>query len=172
MKTFLRVLVVLLLVATPLANAAIYQWNDAKGVVHFSDNPDKIPRKYLKKAKKLKLSEGAAAKGATPRAQETPQASPKPLEPGGHPEEWWRQRFAALSSQLKALQEGIAAKQGKLVGLRRKRAIYVRAQDRVAVNAMQAEISADEALLSELLNQSAALEREATSAGVPAEWRR
>ena len=42
----------------------------------------------------------------------------------------------------------------------------------MAVNAMQAEISADEARLSELLNQSAALEREATSAGVPAEWRR
>ena len=94
------------------------------------------------------------------------------MTPEGHGESWWRKRFALLREELQALESGLSQKQTQLVQLRRKRAIYVRARDREAVNAMQAEIAADEVRIAELLNQLAALELEATREGVPAEWRR
>lgn len=177
MKSCVVFLLVLCYLSVPCAHAAFYQWEDAGGVVHFTDNTDKIPPKYRKKAKKLKLmEEPAAVKEAAPVQQPPPaQASPRPPEqemvPGGHPEPWWRARFASLRNELKTLEQSLSQKQGKLVELRRKRAIYFRAQDREAVNAMQEAISADEAKMTELLKSIDAFDREATQAGVPSEWR-
>ena len=174
MRVFLLVLLLLLQVAAPLAQAAFYQWTDAKGVVHFTDDPDKIPPKYQKKARVLEIpDQPAPAPKETPPLQASPQVSPpEEATPEGHGESWWRKRFALLREELQALESGLSQKQTQLVQLRRKRAIYVRARDREAVNAMQAEIAADEVRIAELLNQLAALELEATREGVPAEWRR
>jgi hypothetical protein len=176
MKIALLFLVVLLPFYPTASHAAFYQWLDAAGVTHFTDNPDNIPTKFRKRAKKLKLSEEpsgvspanpqSAAPAAVPNA-----GAPQPQDFGGHPELWWRGRYADLRGKLKALQTGLADKQTKLVELRRKRVIYTRAQDRVALNSMQAEISVDEVHIAELQNQIAELDRQATSAGVPAEWR-
>jgi hypothetical protein len=174
MKTVLLFFLVLLQVAAPFANAAFYRWTDANGVVHFTDDPEKIPKKYQKRARELKLSEEPApAEAVAPGLQAPPQLSkPQSPGPGGHTEQWWRERFAALRGELKALQGGLQEKQAKLAELRRKRAIYVRIKDREAVNAMQAEVSADEARISELLTQIGTLEQEAAKAEVPAEWLR
>jgi hypothetical protein len=172
---------VLLQLATPCANAAFYQWTDAKGVEHFTDNRDKIPKRYLKKARKLETSaEPAPAKDQAPgpQAPQLPSQAPAQLSgpqssgAGGHSEPWWRQRFAELRGDLKALEDGLSRKQEKLVELRRKRAIFVRIKDREAVNAMQDEISADEVCVNELRKRIEALEQEAAREGVPAEWRR
>ena len=176
MKIALLFLVLLLQFYPLAADAAFYQWVDAAGVTHFTDNPDKIPNKYRKRAKKLKLSEepsgGAAAttRSAAPAAA-SQAAAPQPRDFGGHPEQWWRGRYAELRGKLKALQSGLAEKQSKLVELRRKRIIYTRAQDRVALNSMQAEISVDEVHIAELQDQIAELNLQATKAGVPAERR-
>jgi hypothetical protein len=176
MKIALLFIVLLLPLYPSASDAAFYQWVDAAGVTHFTDNPDKIPTKFRKRAKILKLSEEPsgvspanpqpAAPAAVPKA-----GTPQPRDFGGHPELWWRGRYADLRGKLKALQSGLADKRTKLVELRRKRVIYTRAQDRVALNSMQAEISVDEVHIAELQNQIAELDRQATSAGVPAEWR-
>jgi len=176
MKTASLVLLVLLQLLPPCADAAFYQWTDAKGVEHFTDNRNKIPKKYLKKARKLETAEPSPAKeqAATPQLpQQAPQLTgAQSSEPGGHGERWWRQRFAELRGQLATLEAGLSQKQEKLVELRRKRAIYVRIKDREAVNAMQDEISADEVRVNDTRNRIGALEQEAAKAGVPAEWRR
>jgi len=173
MKLALLVLVVLLQSSAIPARAAYYQWIDAQGVTHFTDNPDKIPQKYQKKARRLKLSENPApAQVPAPQPQPAPQVvMPQAQESGSRSEQSWRVRFSALRGELKSLKERLPAKQTRLAELRRKRVIFMRAQDRVALNDMQAEISADEARISELQDQIGVLEREAAGAGVPAEWR-
>ncbi|HBG06661.1 MAG: hypothetical protein A2075_10120 [Geobacteraceae bacterium GWC2_58_44] len=172
MKGFLLALLVLLHAAAPPVHAAFYQWTDAQGVVHLTDERDAIPKKYQGRAKRLELpDEGAPPRAAAPVPQTPAQAS-APAAPGLHDESWWRQRFAALRGELKALKDALPQKQVKLAELRRERRIFVKARDREAVNALEAEISADELRISELLNGIDALEQDAARAGVPAGWRR
>ena len=176
MKALLPVLLLLIFSATSSVEAAYYQWVDGEGVLHFTDNRNNIPQKYRKKAKKLKLQEEPAqpkAKAPVTKAAEPPApAPPAPLPtPGGHPEQWWRDHFGSLRTELKGLQEGLADKQTKLGELRRKRAIFIRIQDREAVNAEQSQLTADESRIAELQQKLEALGVEADKAGVPADWR-
>jgi hypothetical protein len=180
MKITLLFFVLLLLAFPAPVRAAFYQWVDAQGVTHFTDDPNKIPSRYQKRAKKLKMSEESAPAPAAAKSQPSPEAAQQAAEPmkpapalvlGGHPEEWWREHFSALRTELKNLQDGLADKQAKLVALRRKRAIYTRAQDREAVNGMQDGISADELRISQLQSQISELEGQAARADVPVPWR-
>ena len=173
MKVTILVLVVLLHFPALSAQAAFYQWVDTHGVTHFTDNHDKIPSRYRKSAKRLDLTDQSApAQASAPEPQAPAQAAPpKASSYGGQTEGWWREKFSALRGELKALGEGLPAKQAQLVELRRKRVIYTRARDREAVNSMQAEISADEARMADLQKRLDALELDAAKALVPAEWR-
>ena len=174
MKTAFIVLLMLFHLVPPCANAYFYQWTDAGGVVHLTDDLDKIPKPYQNKAKRLDVPDQAKPpKGGAPVPQAAPRASaPKPPTPGGHDESWWRGRMNALRSDLKALQSARSQKEDQLIKLQRERRIFQRSRDREAVNAMQAKVSADEARISALLNQIDLLESEAARAGVPAEWLR
>lgn len=176
-----RIFVVLLFLwgfATPEAQAAFYTWVDAQGVTHFTDNPEHIPAKYRSRAKELDIADEPAATKGAPAArpvmrplQPAPASGGQPSSYGGKPAGWWRDSFAMLRGELKALEGGLAEKQNKLAELRRKRVIYTRVQDRLAVNSMQAEVSADELRIAELQKQLADLDRQATQAGVPSELR-
>ena len=176
MKAVLFALFLLLQAPAPPAHAAFYQWTDGKGVVHLTDDLDTIPKRYRDRAKTLKsLPKGPAPAGpaaTAPRPPSPPQETKPQPSPGGHPELWWRQRFASLRGEIKTLEDALPQKEAKLVELRRQRAIFTRARDREAVNAMAAEISSDEARLFELRKEVEALEQEASRAGVPPEWRR
>lgn len=172
---FILLLLVLLISWLPAAvGAPFYQWLDGQGVTHFTDNPDRIPAKYRARAKKIKLSDEAApTPGNRPAAEAPAPAPPAATDPnyGGQSEAWWREHFQVLHKELKELQDGLPEKQTRLAELRRKRVIYMRTQDREAVNSVQAEISANELRISELQGQLGELERRATQAGVPSEWR-
>lgn len=177
MKRVLLLLLLLQSFSVP-CQAAVYQWLDAQGVTHFTDDPDKIPTRYRSRAKELPISvEPAAPSSPSPaEVQPVPAPAPSPAssagqESGARGEQFWRSSFAGLRSQLKTLEEALAAKQAKQVELRRKRAIYTRIRDREAVNAMQQEIAADELRVSQLKEKLAELERQADQALVPAEWR-
>lgn len=177
MRFALLVLLVVLSSAASFAQAAFYEWIDADGVVHITDNRNKIPKKYQPKARRLELPEELGPAMAAPPAPQAPtqpptRASGPQTEPGGHTQMWWRERFASLRSELEKLQGALPQKEAKLVELRRQRVIFTRARDREAVNAMESEISADEARITELRSQIEALDQEAARAGVPAEWRR
>jgi hypothetical protein len=172
MKVTLLLLVLALQFLPPVVHAAFYQWVDPQGVTHFTDNPKKIPEAYRSRAKKLQLSEEPASRAAQPASQTSAPAAAAAAETlGGHPDTWWREQFLALRGQLKALQDGLVGKQEKLTELRRQRVIFTRAQDRVAVNSLQAEIAVDEVRSAELQSKIADLERQADRAFVPVEWR-
>lgn len=174
MKIALLVVAILLHFFAPDLHAAYYQWTDSQGVVHFTDNSDKIPKRYQKKAKRLDLPETRAPEPVAAPEPPAARAAPTARQPekyGGHTEQWWRERFVELRSELQALQDGLPEKQKKLVQLRRKRVIYTRARDRVALNRMKDEIAVDEKRIAELQNRIILLEQEAARAFVPAEWR-
>jgi hypothetical protein len=187
MKRSLPLYLLLLLAGADCAEAAFYQWTDASGVVHFTDNRNNIPGKYRKKAKKVLSESNPAAKGASPAAQtpaeaptsppaaapQAPQApQPQAPLPGGHDEKWWRDRLTTLKQQLETAQRKISENQGKLVELRRKRVIYQRARDREAVNAMEAELAANQSQLNEVQKQLDAFQDDAAKADVPRDWLR
>ena len=174
MKTTVLFLVLLTQLFPSAVQAAFYQWDDTAGVTHFTDNPDSIPSRYQKRAKKLNMTDQPAA--SREEASPAPTggagtAAPVAQSLGGQSESWWRGHFSALRSEQKALLAGLTDKQARLVELRRKRVIYMRAQDREAVNSMQAEISVDELRISELQKQIDDLDQQATRAAVPVEWR-
>lgn len=63
--------------SSTMADAAIYQWQDDKGVIHFTDNSDSIPQRYESRAREVagvsatekpKAAEAAAAQSAPPPA--------------------------------------------------------------------------------------------------------
>ncbi|GFO66641.1 hypothetical protein GMLC_02200 [Geomonas limicola] len=178
MKMTFVALLFLLTIHSPDAQAAFYTWVDAQGVTHFTDNPDTIPAKYRHRAKEMNIAdEPSAVKPPVPASPSGPSTQTdsvlqaEPASYGGKSAGWWRDSFAALRNRLKTLQDGLPEKQNKLAELRRKRIIYTRVQDRVAVNSMQAEVSADELHIAELQKQLADLDRQATQAGVPSELR-
>lgn len=171
-KTCLFVLVFSLLIPASLF-AAFYQWTDAAGILHMTDNPDNIPRQYKDKATRVEVEEPSVipAPPSAPAPKPLPRAEERQL-PGGHGENWWRDRFAMLRSELASLMDSRKQKEDELVQLRRKRTIFQGARDREAVNAKRAEIAEVEKRIGEVLNKIDALELAASRAGVPAQWRR
>jgi hypothetical protein len=163
------------------AQATTYKWVDDKGVVNFTDDPDKIPAKYLKRAKKLpSISAGESPNVPAEKVQENPRAVPS-AEPvlhnrenlfGGHDETWWRSSFSSLHNELKEVQGALSGKKDELVALRRKMTIYQAGRDRKAYYDKLADIEKDESRIKELNEQLNALDAEASKAGVPFEWRR
>jgi hypothetical protein len=161
-----------------VACADVYRWVDDKGVVHFTDDPDRIPGKYLKSVTKRPApSSPPSSSGSSQPVSSSPQQVRQPpgipgtALSGGMNEQTWRSRFSALRTEIKTLQNGLPAKREALDQLRRKRIIYQRTQDRMAYNDLNANIERDEARIAELQAQLSALEVEASKAGVPLDWR-
>jgi hypothetical protein len=82
MKICLLVLIAGMVLAAPVAHAAIYRWTDSKGVVHFTDNRANIPAKYRSKAQRLKrYEEHPAQAGAEPQRRGS-KTIPQPTSQG------------------------------------------------------------------------------------------
>jgi hypothetical protein len=181
MKVFL-ILFMATFLSSFAARAATYEWVDDKGVVNFTDNPDKIPAKYRKKVKKRPYGTYEKPTMApSGKIQEQPQpVTGTESELGGqnrrklfsgHDETWWRSRFAGVRNELKEIQDGLPRKKEELIALRRKMTIYKTGHDRKAYYEKLAEIEKDEARIKDLNEQLDALDGEASKVGVPFEWR-
>lgn len=162
---------------TPAGETATYEWTDDAGVVHFTDDKGNIPQKFLKKVKELNTgSDENVQSPAAPASQETPSSASSPDRgvtlPGGKDEGYWRARFASLRKEIKTLEGSLSAMKNDLDKLRRKRVVYGRASDRVAVEKAAQLITRDEERLKELQEALKTLDNEASQADVPSEWRR
>lgn len=156
------------------AGAAVYEWVDESGVVHFTDNADKIPRKYEKKVRVKASDDGSVnVTPSTVPSAHTPagQAADVDTNPARLDEGLWRSRFATLREEKSRIEKELPAKREKLVTLRRKRAIYQRGSDRTAYNEQNGEIERDEARIKELDQKLQELDAAASRVGVPMEWR-
>jgi hypothetical protein len=181
---FTLLLVVLVFGFSGSANADTYQWIDNQGVVNFTDNPDNVPKKYRTK---VKVSPSVnSATGTTNSANTgtsvgpdkkpevtvtTPAAPGGPKLYGGHDQGWWKARYSSLRGELKNLQDNLPAKREELEKLRRKLVLYTYARNRVPYQEKLAEIQRDEERIKVLNDQLASLDTEASTAGVPFDWR-
>jgi len=150
--------------------AATYQWEDSKGGVHFTDNPDNIPKRYRGKARVL---ESVAPSATTIIPDTTVEQPASPVTADRAQEETvWRQRYASIRGELASIRERIATKKEKLQELRRQRTLFHKVSDRLAYNDLEREIGQDEDRVSQLEKELADLDVEAAREAVPLEWRK
>ncbi len=180
MKSFSWLWMIIFLIPVT-AHSAIYEWKDDKGVVNFTDSPDKIPAKYKKRVKKRPSVDIDATESAPATARDTQQKIPAGSEPatkekdilyGGHNEEWWRAAFGKIREELKSIQEKLPEKKQDLEVARRKMAIYQYARYRQAYYDLKSDVEKDEARTEELNKQLESLDDEASRASVPFDWRK
>jgi len=172
-ETTMRYVILLsgLMMMVGVAHGEIYQWSDKSGVVHFTDNPDNIPQLYRGKAREVDATPTVQESEKPPETQTTTQEKAAPTY-GGHDENWWRSSYRSIRDEMKRIQDKLPGKQEDLSVLRRRRALFQRPSDRVAFFALDDEIKGDEQRLTDLQKRLDALDAEATSAGVPLEWRK
>lgn len=180
MRFLIYILIAFYLFASHVC-AAVYEWKDENGVVNFTDDPGKIPAKFLKKAKKrpsITVESSEPSTAAVPEGREKLPAAEQ-LHPdkkevliGGHNEEWWRSSFNNTRNEIKAIQERLPGKKEELNTARRKVTIYPFPQYRKAYYDLLGEIEKDEARIGELGGVLETLDIEAAKAGVPLDWRR
>ena len=156
--------------------ATVYEWVDSQGVVHMTDNPDKVPAAYRKVMRTREIdTRDAATPAAAPQSETVGAPVPPPVEAGlygGHDENWWRTSFGEARGNHKALQDQIDEKKKSLAEIHRRRVLYQKPSDRVAYFALADEIARDEENASALQDSLAKLEYQADGAGVPPEWRK
>jgi hypothetical protein len=156
------------------AFATVYQWTDSQGVVHMTDDADKVPARYRKVMKVKEIDAGenilpAAEPGATvPSGGANPQEG---LLYGGHDMKWWADSFREAQGNLKDLNDQIVDKKKNLEELHRKRVLYQKPSDRVAYYGLMDEIAKDEEQVKVLQQKLLDLGSKADEAGVPQGWR-
>lgn len=170
-------ILLLLTFCNGMANATVYEWTDANGVTNFSDNPQSIPNAYRGKAIRREVS-GVEKGTVSPKVEPKPAVRQAPAS--SHPAEesyagrsgrYWQEKFRALNAEIKALKGTLDEKQLHLGELHRKRVLFTRARDRVAINELDASIEEDTSRLALLNKQLEALKHAADDAGVPARFR-
>lgn len=157
------------MVVAAVAHAATYEWTDSQGGIHFTDNLDNVPAKYLNKVRKVDVQPVVQEKD---QASQSTQQSNAQNDFGGHDAMWWRSSYTALRDEMKNIQDNLPGKKDRLNELRRRLYIFSKPADRVAYNDMYAEIGRDEARITDLQKQLADLDDAAAKAGVPLEWRK
>lgn len=98
-------------VSTVAYCATVYQWTDSSGVVHYTDNSDKIPERYLSGAREIASEPASAQK--TMSAETTATAADPPAAPTATQEG----PRAKLAHELEALKDGLPAKKKELARL-------------------------------------------------------
>lgn len=109
-----------LLLAATAALAATYQWTDKKGVLHFTDNPDRIPAEYQQRAREVTVETPAPLKFEEPAASEatSPTAPSRKGEETiycGRDSESWREQFRNLRQERLQLTEALPAIENELL---------------------------------------------------------
>lgn len=122
MQRLVAAVTLLALTAPVEGAAAIYRWSDDKGVVHFTDNPDRIPMKHLGRAQEIESANEAAptapaTKGAAPAAV-APAAAP--AAPAAVADKAATGEKAKLAAELEKLREGLEQKRKELDRLQHK----------------------------------------------------
>jgi hypothetical protein len=105
------------------AVAATYQWTDKEGVVHYTDNPDRISPQYQQKALERDVTPLQPLKSETPRPEPAASPSPPPAVTGeglycGAGAAVWQKRFKNLRDERRNLDEALPEMEKELKRLR------------------------------------------------------
>jgi hypothetical protein len=165
--------IILGLMFSAVASAAIYQWTDERGVIHFTDDPGAVPKRYEKRTKVIPTSDAERVQAAPAEAAPEKQATegPRVTLYGGHGEMWWKSRYGALHTELKELQGELPARQAELEQLKRTYFLFAYTRNRIAYQNKETQVRQIEERIATLNGELSALDAEAARAGVPFEWR-
>ena len=107
------------------AGAATYSWTDDQGVLNFTDNPERVPPRFLKRAKELPSMrvEEKASGIVLPPPPPPPEASASPATADGTGRISRKADSRRLREELQKLRDGLPAKREELARLRRKRTV-------------------------------------------------
>ena len=186
--------------ACSFAQAEVYEWVDGQGVVHFTDQLDKVPARYREKVKRRESVSSEKVEVSPPPAP-PPVTESAPREQnaelyGGHGKQWWHASYKALRDERKDIQDKLLEKKETLTKLHHQwvvsmgrtpkngenasdpanyvtqSALSTPGKHREAYFDKKAEIEKDEARLKEIEQQLVSLEADADRGGVPFEWRK
>lgn len=96
-----------MLFVLPAHGATIYKWVDKNGVIHFTDDYEKIPPLYYNQVQKEEVED---AQKLVPPAPSTQNSQPPPKEERdiyGRDEAWWREKVRPWKEQLKEANENL-----------------------------------------------------------------
>ena len=97
-----------------VSQAATYQWRDDEGVTHFTDNPDRVPARYIPRAKELPSIRGEV-KGPSPASSTaTPPAARSVPVTDQADRNRWQAEYGRLRNELKTIQDGLPGKKEEL----------------------------------------------------------
>lgn len=117
MRLLDAVALMLCISATTVADAAIYQWKDDKGVIHFTDDGDKIPQRYENRVKEV---EGTPARAENSKAKAAETAAPQPQQPAAGPVAASVEPPDQRVQELQAIRQALPEKQKELAKLHRR----------------------------------------------------
>lgn len=101
-----EIIIILLLILIPyISMGEVYKWVDDEGAVHFTDDPTKIPQKYLPKSEKISIrEEKIEIKHKTD--ERIPIKKGNAIKDSlGRGEEYWRNRVEEWRNKFKNAQE-------------------------------------------------------------------
>lgn len=151
-----------------------YEWTDAAGVVHFTDNRELVPRKY-KGTVRVRESVRSTVEDQAPLQKAAPVKTPEPPKGeelyGGKPFSWWQGRYLSLVNERQQAVARLDELKVKETAAKRKKLILQRASDRAAVKEVDEQITGQEERLKSIDASIAELEGNAQRAGVPLRWK-
>lgn len=110
-----------LLAAPALGNAGTYQWRDDAGTVHFTDDSERIPDKYLKRAQEVDPASAAKQPAATEPRRIEPTVPPAAQQAeDAAAADTKSKRRARLTAELTQIRSGLEGKKKELQKLHHK----------------------------------------------------
>jgi len=103
-----------------------YQWTDADGVIHFTDDPGNIPEGFRDTARQIlhpdEPSMPKSPPSTAPESESPPGAQPQPprvsrpedVDANGHNREWWQERVQDWQSRKAEAEAKLADAQERL----------------------------------------------------------
>lgn len=149
------------------AVADLYQWTDSEGVLHITNDMEKVPQEYRLKIKTYKST--APKESAPPQPSAAPPKEKGSELYGDHTLDWWMQTFRKKNEEIQALEASYYNKK-QFIDLfesgRRFGQIYGN-KEVETYNSYKLEIPEDENRVKALKDDLQELRRQATIVGVP-----
>ncbi len=170
-RTF--VIMAILLFASTGKPGEVWKWVDERGVVHFTDNPDSVPKKYREQIDHRELPvEREESSGTAGEAKEVVEGS---RDRYGRGEEYWVKRANEIKEQLNRAQkeyERVRLEYNDLIAkYNATRSRTKRRQHQKKLESLRDQLNQrgeDIERTQEILEKT--LPEEAERAGVPVEW--
>jgi len=176
MKKYLFIFGLLLYLSPSPVLADIYYWVDTEGVMHITDDMNKVPSEYREKISTMETepAEKAVEKEAVTGKETQKSKTPEQELYGDHPLDWWRLSFNRVRSEIEAANKELEQKEQFISVFKRGRKLGQRntAKDVETFEKYSVELPLIKNRLDGLKDKLEELQRSARNSGVPKDIRK